>query len=83
MAKMHIISGTRHTGEPMPAKPKGNPSGININPANKGKFTAKANSAGMGVQGYASKVLAAPKGAYPPATRKQANFAKNATKFKH
>ena len=33
-------------------------SGIRIKPANKGKFTAKAKGAGMGVQGYANKVLA-------------------------
>jgi hypothetical protein len=54
---------------------------ININPANKGKFTAKAKKAGMGVQEYASKVLANPK-----ATKKlkeEAQFAKNAKKFKH
>ena len=57
--------------------------GININPANKGKFTAKANAAGMGVQAFASKVLGAPEGKYSPATRKQANFARNASKWKH
>ena len=56
--------------------------GIHINPANKGKFTAKAKAAGMGVQAYASKVLSAPEGKYSPATRKQANFAKNASKWK-
>lgn len=57
--------------------------GININPANKGKFTAKAKAAGMGVQAFASKVLGAPEGKYSPATRKQANFARNASKWKH
>lgn len=57
--------------------------GIHINPKNKGKFTAKAKKAGMGVQSFASKVLNAPKGKYSASTRKQANFAKNATKFKH
>lgn len=55
---------------------------IKINPANKGKFTAKAKAAGMSVQGYATKVLA--KGSKAsPATKKQANFARNAKKFKH
>jgi hypothetical protein len=56
--------------------------GININPANKGKFTAKAKEAGMGVQGFASKVLNAPEGRYSAATRRQANFARNAAKWK-
>jgi hypothetical protein len=56
--------------------------GININPANKGKFTAKANKAGMGVQSFASKVMGAPEGKYSPSTRRQANFARNASKWK-
>lgn len=57
-------------------------SGIEIKPENKGKFTAKANAAGMSVQAFASKVLNAPEGVYSPATRKQANFAKNAAGWK-
>jgi peptidoglycan L-alanyl-D-glutamate endopeptidase CwlK len=56
--------------------------GIYINPANEGKFTAKAKAAGMGVQAYANKVLSAPEGKYPASTRKQANFARNASKWK-
>lgn len=59
-----------------------NKSGIKINPAHKGEFTAKAKAAGMSVQEYASKVLAN-KGKYPASTVKQANFAKNARKFNH
>lgn len=56
---------------------------IKINPANEGKFTAKAKRAGMGVQAYAKKVLSAPEGRYSPETRKQANFARvSATKWK-
>jgi len=58
-----------------------NKSGIKINPANKGKFTAKANAAGKSVQGFASEVMSAPKGKFSASTRKQANFAKNAKKF--
>jgi len=58
-------------------------SSIKINPKHEGDFTAKAKKAGMGVQAYAKKVLAAPEGKYSAATRKQANFAKNARKFKH
>lgn len=54
---------------------------INIKPENKGKFTAKANAAGMGVQAFANKVLGASKGTYSPSTRRQANFARNASKW--
>lgn len=61
----------------MPSK-----SGIKIDPANKGVFTAKAKRAGMGVQAFAKKVLAAPVGKFSPATRRQANFAKNSTAWK-
>lgn len=56
--------------------------GININPANKGKFTAKAKRAGMSVQGFANKVLKAKKGKFSASTRRQANFAKNASRWK-
>jgi len=41
-----------------------------------GAFTKKAKAAGMSNQAYANKVLSAKKGAYPAATRRQANFAK-------
>ncbi len=57
-----------------------NKSGIKIKPANKGKFTAKAKAAGSDVQGFASKVLA-PGSKASPATKKQANFARNAKKW--
>jgi len=50
---------------------------IHIKPENRGKFTKKANAAGMGVQAFASKVLAAKEGRFSPSTRKQANFARN------
>ena len=63
-------------------KKKGNPSGININPKHKGLFTAKAKKAGMGVQEFASHVLAN-KDQYDKATVEQANFAHNAPKFNH
>jgi hypothetical protein len=55
--------------------------GININPANKGKFTASANRAGMGVQEFASHVLANRED-YSPTQVKRANFARNAAKWK-
>lgn len=55
--------------------------GININPANKGKFTASANRAGMSVQEFASKVLAN-KEDYSSTQVKRANFARNAASWK-
>ena len=55
---------------------------IKIKPSREGVFTAKARRAGMGVQAYARKVLAAPDGRYSLATRRQANFAKNAKRWK-
>lgn len=56
--------------------------GIHINPANKGKFTASANRAGMGVQEFASHVLAN-KEDYSSTQVKRANFARNAAGWKH
>lgn len=56
--------------------------GIHIKPSHKGLFTAKAKRAGMGVQAFASHVLAN-KEDYPASTRKQAAFAKAASGWKH
>jgi len=55
--------------------------GININPANRGKFTASAQRAGMGVQEFAGKVLAN-KEDYSSTQVKRANFARNAAGWK-
>ena len=55
--------------------------GIHINPANKGKFTAQANRANMGVQEYANYVLRN-KEDFSSTTVKRANFARNANKWK-
>ena len=62
---------------------RGKDSGIHIKKANRGKFTAAAKRAGMGVQAYARKILKAPKGKYSPTLRRRAAFAKAASKFKH
>lgn len=62
---------------------KGKDSGIHIKKKNRGKFTAAAKRAGMGVQAYARKILSAPKGKYSPTLRRRASFAKAASKFKH
>ena len=55
--------------------------GIHINPANKGKFTASANRAGMGVQEFANKVLGN-KEDYSSTQIKRATFAHNAAGWK-
>jgi len=53
---------------------------IHIKKSHEGSFTAKAKRAGMSVQAYAAKVLA--KGSKASAaTKKQANFARNASKW--
>jgi hypothetical protein len=54
---------------------------INIKPSHRGLFTAKAKAAGQGVQEYARHVLASPSAS--AATKKQANFARNAKNWKH
>lgn len=53
---------------------------IHIKSGHEGLFTAKADRAGMGVQAYASHVLANKKD-YPSSTVKQANLAKSAAKW--
>lgn len=55
---------------------------INIKPSKRGTFTRAAKSRGLGVQEFASKVLANPDD-YSEAMRKKAQFAKNASKWKH
>jgi hypothetical protein len=56
--------------------------GIHIKKKNKGKFTASAKRAGMGVQEFAQHVLAN-KDKYSSTLVKRANFARNSKKFKH
>ena len=55
---------------------------IEIKPENKGKFTAKAKKAHKSVAGYAAQVLKEDSRA-SAATKKQANFARNAAKWNH
>lgn len=55
---------------------------IYIKPSKRGTFTKAAKSRGLGVQEFASKVLANPDD-YSEAMRKKAQFAKNASKWKH
>ena len=54
---------------------------ININPANRGKFTASANKAGESVQQHAKSVLNNPRASKKEKMR--ANFARNARKWHH
>ena len=55
---------------------------IDIKKSREGIFTRKAKAAGMTPAAYARKVLSAPEGRYSAETRKQANFARNARKWK-
>lgn len=55
---------------------------IHIKKKNRGKFTASAERAGMGVQEFARHVLAN-KDNYSSTLVKRANFARNASKWKH
>lgn len=55
---------------------------IHIKDSKKGTFTAAATEHGKSVQGFASQVLAN-KENYSPAMVKKANFARNASKWKH
>ena len=54
--------------------------GIYIKPSKRGTFTAAATKHGMGVQEFASRVLAN-KDKYSPTMVKKANFARNASKW--
>ena len=54
--------------------------GIHIKKSHRGLFTKEAKNHGMGVQEFASHVLAN-KDKYSPEVVKRANFARNATKF--
>ena len=62
---------------PIPSYKNG---GIHIKKKNRGKFTAAAKRAGMGVQEYARKVLKDPNAS--SLLKKRANFAKNIGKKK-
>lgn len=55
---------------------------IHIKPSKRGTFTAAAKKRGKSVQEFASQVLAN-KENYTPAMVKKANFARNASKWKH
>ena len=56
---------------------------IHIKKSKRGTFTKAANANGSSVQGFASKVLKAPKGKYSAAMRKKANFAIQSKKWHH
>ena len=56
-------------------------SGIHINPANRGKFTASSKKAGQSVQAHAASVLKPGSGASAK-EKQRANFARNAAKWR-
>ena len=72
----------KYTGVMSPFGNQFKDGGIYIRPSKRGTFTAAAKKRGMGVQEFASKVLAN-KEDYSPAMVKKANFARNASKWKH
>lgn len=55
--------------------------GIHIKKENRGKFTASAKATGQGVQEHAKSVLNS--SSATPLQKKRANFARNASKWKH
>lgn len=57
-------------------------SGIDIKPADKGRFTAKARAHGESVQQYANDVLR-PGSKASASTKRQADFARNAARWDH
>lgn len=77
-----INDATQFTGELENMNEYKDGGSIHIKKKNKGKFTESAKRAGMGVQEYARHILAN-KERYSPTLVKRANFARNATKFKH
>ena len=72
----------KYTGVMSPFGNQFKDGGIYIKPSKRGTFTSAAKKRGMGVQEFASKVLAN-KEDYSPAMVKKANFARNASKWKH
>lgn len=72
----------KYTGVMSPFGNQFKDGGIFIKPSKRGTFTAAAKKRGMGVQEFASKVLAN-KEDYSSAMVKKANFARNASKWKH
>lgn len=72
----------KYTGVMSPFGNQFKDGGIYIKPSKRGTFTAAAKKRGMGVQEFASKVLAN-KEDYSSAMVKKANFARNASKWKH
>lgn len=54
---------------------------IEIKKSHRGLFTQKAKAHGEGVQQYAREVLASPNASAE--TKRQANFARNASHWKH
>ena len=70
----------KYTGVMSPFGNQFKDGGIYIKPSKRGTFTAAAKKRGMGVQEFASKVLAN-KEDYSPAMVKKANFARNVSKW--
>lgn len=73
----------KYSTKHLPPLPKLKSGGqIHIKKKNRGKFTESANKAGKSVQEFAKQVLAN-KERYSPTLVKRANFARNASKWRH
>lgn len=80
-AKMMAAAGQNNPIRSLPNSFAGG-GGIHISPSKRGTFTAAAARHNMGVQEFSRKVLAN-KDDYSPSIVKKANFARNASKWKH
>ena len=78
----HVTGDDFQGWNPIPIRIYANGGKIHIKESKKGTFTAAAKSRGMGVQEFASKVLAN-KDEYSPAMVKKANFARNFGGHRH
>lgn len=79
---LNILANYAAYGGPLGLNTFAEGGGIYIKPSKKGTFTAAAKKHGKSVQEFASQVLAN-KENYSPAMVKKANFARNASKWKH
>lgn len=79
---LNVLANFAAYGGQLGSNSYGDGGNIHIKPSKRGTFTAAATKHGKSVQEFASQVLAN-KEEYSPAMVKKANFARNASKWKH
>ena len=79
---LNVLANFAAYGGQLGSNSYGDGGNIHIKPSKRGTFTAAATKHGKSVQEFASQVLAN-KENYSPAMVKKANFARNASKWKH